>query len=336
MKKSMTNISSIFSLRAIAVILVVLFHLKPKFFLNGFVGVDIFFVISGYLITKIFDDKNFSIRKEYFSRRIKRIFPSLIVVVFFSLILGFFILSPNHFQDLLNQAKYSLIGLSNFYFYFNTDYFGIEGMFRPLLHLWTIGLEIQFYLFFPLLIFLSNFFKFNLKKIVLIIFILLIFLNYLNKLYIDQNHNLFFYLHLRFYEFLFGSIAFFYKDLLKKILPSFSIYLAYLILIMMFTNLNLFNINLFFIEILPISFATIIIIIKGDINKKLINNFLLKYIGKISYSIYLVHYPIIVFYKYIFVNNLNHWDFLLQIIIILFASAASFFFVESRFYDFKK
>ena len=102
----MQNIKAINSLRGYAVLVVVLFHLNQEIFINGFIGVDIFFVLSGFLIAKVvanYSKERKTFFKFYFKKRIQRIFPGLIALCFSSLLFGFFILSPNHYNELQEQ-----------------------------------------------------------------------------------------------------------------------------------------------------------------------------------------------------------------------------------------
>ncbi len=145
-------------LRAIAVVAVVLFHFCVEPFGAGFVGVDIFFVISGFLITRL-------IRKEivegrftftrFYIRRIKRIVPALLVVTVCSLAAGVVLLLPSDLEDLGRQAAYAVVGLSNFHFFFESGYFDRASEYLPLLHTWSLGVEEQFYLFWPALMILG-------------------------------------------------------------------------------------------------------------------------------------------------------------------------------------
>lgn len=145
-------------LRAIAVLLVVLFHAYPKAIPGGFIGVDIFFVISGYLITGILieslSNHRFSLR-EFYYRRIRRIFPALILVLLSCLIFGWFALLNDEYREL---AKHVLGGAgfySNLLLWSESGYFDSASNTKPLLHLWSLGIEEQFYLIWPVLVWLT-------------------------------------------------------------------------------------------------------------------------------------------------------------------------------------
>jgi peptidoglycan/LPS O-acetylase OafA/YrhL len=145
-------------LRAIAVIAVVLFHAFPKVLPGGFVGVDAFFVISGYLITSIIvgglDGEGFSFA-DFYARRVRRLFPALIVVLVATLAAGFWILLPSALASLAKNATASAFFSANLMLWSETGYFDIEAKLKPLLHLWSLGIEEQFYLAWPLALWLT-------------------------------------------------------------------------------------------------------------------------------------------------------------------------------------
>jgi peptidoglycan/LPS O-acetylase OafA/YrhL len=144
-------------LRAIAVLLVVNFHAFPEAMAGGFIGVDIFFVISGFLITGIIareiDHQRFSL-VAFYNRRIRRIFPALIVVLFAALVLGWLWMLPAAYAQLSADVFASAAFFSNIALLMQSGYFDIESSKKPLLHLWSLGIEEQFYLFWPLILML--------------------------------------------------------------------------------------------------------------------------------------------------------------------------------------
>ena len=145
-------------LRAIAVLLVVYYHGFPNLFRGGFIGVDIFFVISGFLITGIIArelyEKRFSL-VEFYERRIRRIFPALIVVLSVVLVLGWLWLLPNAYAQLSSDVFASAAFAANIALMLQSGYFDVEGAKKPLLHLWSLGIEEQFYLAWPLILMLA-------------------------------------------------------------------------------------------------------------------------------------------------------------------------------------
>jgi peptidoglycan/LPS O-acetylase OafA/YrhL len=156
----MTNISRAYrpdvdGLRALAVLAVVAFHAFPEYLTGGFVGVDVFFVISGFLIAGITLDEactsTFSL-KRFYARRVRRICPALVLVLFASVFAGWFLLLPTEFERLGRQLFASATFVSNIYFWFQSGYFSPDARTFPLLHLWSLGVEEQFYIVWPLIV----------------------------------------------------------------------------------------------------------------------------------------------------------------------------------------
>jgi peptidoglycan/LPS O-acetylase OafA/YrhL len=143
-------------LRAIAVSAVVIHHAFPQFFHGGFIGVDIFFVISGYLISSIILDNlaqgKFSFT-DFYARRVKRIFPALFLVLACTLAYGWYVLTPNEYKALGRHTVAGSFFLSNFAFWQEAGYFDASAVEKPLLHLWSLAIEEQFYIFWPLILF---------------------------------------------------------------------------------------------------------------------------------------------------------------------------------------
>ena len=166
MNDKLKYIPEIDGLRAIAVILVVFYHLKIPFFSGGFLGVDIFFVISGYLITKIiyhnYDNKNFNFFN-FLIKRIKRLFPALLFVLLIVVSFGYLILSPVDYVKVAKSAISSFFFISNFYYWSESNYFDQINEFKSLVHTWSLGIEMSFYLIIPFIILFFK--KFNKKTI---------------------------------------------------------------------------------------------------------------------------------------------------------------------------
>ena len=142
-------------LRAIAVLAVVLFHAGFASVRGGYVGVDVFFVISGFLITGImlreFQTDSFSIAR-FYERRVRRIFPALVVTIVLTLAVGAALLSPEKFANLGRSTLAVAVFASNMFFWKQSGYFGPPAGQIPLLHTWSLAVEEQFYIAFPLLL----------------------------------------------------------------------------------------------------------------------------------------------------------------------------------------
>ena len=200
-------------LRAVACLAVVFYHAFPSCLPGGFIGVDIFFVISGYLISSILyrhlfnqDDPGRVHIVDFYSRRVRRIFPALILVLFTTFILGVLFLYPNEFKLVLKHIIGGSTYVSNFVLYNEADdYFNVDSKFKPLLHLWSLGVEEQFYLVFP--IFLWVIYKLRLNFVLsLTIFSIVSFVINYNAVKHGQVSKAFFMPWTRFWELSLGSV----------------------------------------------------------------------------------------------------------------------------------
>ena len=329
-------------LRAISVVSVIVFHLDKTFFPLGYLGVDIFFVISGYLITKIIvkelKNKRFSFIKFYL-RRVRRILPAFLIVLFTTLVVAFFFLLTADLKAFVESLLSSLGFFPNIYFWITGGYFGSNDELKPLLHLWSLGVEEQFYLFFPIVFFLifKNFSKLSYK----VLFILLIvFISYsLNIFFISKGHldPNFFLFPARIWQFGLGVIAAI-LPLLKFRNINYNSYITYLACILILLN---------FCKILPIlphatliSIGTALILYikieKSNFLFRLINFKVLIFTGLISYSLYLWHWPIISLIKYAKLGNLSSTDILVSLITTYLLASATWKFVEQPFLKSKK
>ena len=316
-------------LRAIAIFLVLFYHLDFSLFKNGFIGVDIFFVISGYLIThsiiREIEVNKFSIIS-FYHKRFRKIFPSLSVVLLTTLLLGLFLLPPPSLKELNESALATLLFFSNFLFHNQSGYFDTVAQLKPLLHTWSLAVEEQFYLIVPLFVIFNRSIKLF-YFLVIVIFFISMFLFF-------QNNNLslkFFLPQYRIWQICVGSLcAFFefYKYVFIKKLPKNFSYLGIILVIISLIFVNKIEWPNYRI-LLPIAGA-VLIILNNDQNK-ILKIYFLTFIGKRSYSIYLVHYPIISFATYYIGFKLSSYQIILVIILIFISSLILYSKVERYF-----
>jgi peptidoglycan/LPS O-acetylase OafA/YrhL len=194
-------------LRALAVLSVVSFHAFPNMLKGGFIGVDIFFVISGFLISTIIFENlerdSFSF-VEFYSRRIKRIFPALLLVLIACYTFGWFVLLADEYKQLGKHIAGGAGFVSNFLFWKESGYFDNAADTKPLLHLWSLGIEEQFYIVWPLLLWFAWKQRLNLLTITLTVLIISFALN-INKVH-SNVVAVFYSPQTRFWELLTGSV----------------------------------------------------------------------------------------------------------------------------------
>ena len=163
-------------LRALAVLPVIFFHAGFDLFSGGFIGVDIFFVISGYLITSLLikdiESKQFTILN-FYERRARRLLPALFVVMSFCTFLSFMWMLPNQMKDFSQSLFAVSFFTSNILFWRETGYFGDEALEKPLLHTWSLSVEEQYYIFFPIFLILA--WRYGRNRVMWIIIIMALF-----------------------------------------------------------------------------------------------------------------------------------------------------------------
>ena len=207
-------------LRAIAVISVIIYHADLQIFKGGYLGVDIFFVISGYLISKILiteqmNTKNISITN-FYQRRIRRIIPALLAMIIFSSCLGLLFLSPMELIEFSKSSLSSISFISNYFFYLSdVQYDAVDSLSKPLLHTWSLSVEEQFYIIFPFLIIFA--FKY-LKKNPLFLFLPIFFISLIMSEIGSHNFSdlNFYSIHSRFWELLTGFFIAYFEIFKKK------------------------------------------------------------------------------------------------------------------------
>jgi peptidoglycan/LPS O-acetylase OafA/YrhL len=321
-------------LRGVAVLAVVGFHAFPGIIPGGFIGVDIFFVISGYLITKIIlesQDKNGFSYSDFYSRRIRRIFPSLITVLLASMIFGWINLLPGEFVNLGKNIAASTVFLSNLLAYQELNYFSLSAETKPLLHLWSLGIEEQFYLVWPLIIAIAYKRKSKILWVAMFAFAISFTANIYSS---SSNLSLAFYMpQNRFWELLIGSLIALsprierFNGLINN--NQKSIVGAILLLL----GLCLINKERAFPGWWPLfpTLGTMLLISSGakaPINAKALSNRALVSIGLISYPLYIWHWPILSFLYISYNGTPPSWVRLLAVLVSLVLAWLTFLFIE--------
>lgn len=282
-------------LRAIAVLAVIIFHFNHEWLPGGFAGVDVFFVISGYLMTGIIfrgiECHNLNILKFYLARA-KRIIPALLVVCAIILIIGWFFFVPIDYADAAKHALSSIFFVSNFVYWSEAGYFDASSLDKVLLHTWSLSAEWQFYVIYPIALYFVSKFSSIEKTRLFVIFscvIGFIFCAYSTFVWASASYFL---LPARAWEMLLGGVA--YVRPSKRLSGKRSVEWAGIALILI-SYLFITDSTPWpgYMSAFPVLGAYLVI--QASCQSSLITaNPIFQYIGKISYSIYLVHWPVIV------------------------------------------
>jgi len=307
MSKSLNYRKEIDGLRAIAVLGVIIFHTSGdtdyQFWLSGgLVGVDIFFVISGYLISQIlFEQKSsgsLSLRNFYI-KRAKRIVPALLTVLVFSNLFAWLYFLPKDLIAFSHSSIASLLFYSNFWFFFEDSYTAQASALKPLLHTWSLSIEEQFYLLFPLvfIIYLSK------KVITKIIFGAFLASLILTVVFSESRPDATFFLpHFRAWELLLGTIALITRERTYSITSTtLNLILSLLGLTLIFGSMKILNASSpAYFKLLPCigTFLVLAFSTSNLITSKILSAKALRGFGLISYSLYLWHMPIWAFARY--------------------------------------
>lgn len=291
-------------LRALAVLPVLFFHAGFQTFSGGFVGVDIFFVISGYLITSILitelDSGTFSLLK-FYERRARRILPALCIVILVSAAAAYIIMLPDQWTNFLQSAISVIFFASNIFFWLKDDYFSAASEEMPLLHSWSLAVEEQYYILFPVIMLLL--WRFGRNPILCVIAILSM-LSFLSAEYGSRHYSSanFYLLFGRAWEIFAGSITAFYmsradRKIFNRPVHIFASWLGFFILC---CAIFLFDKNTPFpsaYAILPVLGTMLIIIFANNDNGigKILSAPVFVGVGLISYSLYLWHQPVFAF-----------------------------------------
>ena len=325
-------------LRAIAVISVIVNHFNKDILPSGFLGVDIFFVISGYVITSSLARRKskdfFEFISTFYARRIKRLIPALILfVLVISFLISFFSNNPN---TALKTGGTSLFGVSNFYLYKNSiNYFSESTELNPFTHTWSLGVEEQFYFIFPFLIWATGFArhkKDSYKNLFLIILVLsIISLTLFIYLSPVNQPAAYFLMPSRFWEMATGCLVFIKAK--KRVNSQKSLFnidpLFFLIAIILIMFLPISYSVISTISIVTLS-SILIYYLREDSNIfKFLSNKILVSIGLMSYSLYLWHWGVISISRWTI--GIYWWSIPFQIVLIFILSKLSYKLIELPF-----
>lgn len=327
-------------LRALAVLPVILFHAGFETFSGGFIGVDVFFVISGYLITSIIlgemERGSFKLI-HFYERRVRRILPPLFLVMSISLVFAWLWIMPRDLQDFGQSLVATTLFSSNILFWLESGYFDTSTELKPLLHTWSLAVEEQYYILFP--VFIMAVWKYGQKAIISIL--LLVFVASLSLAhwgaYIDQSAT-FYLLPTRMWELAIGALAAFYlKHKRHEFSPLFSVQLASIL------GLSLIVFAIFAYDentpypslyaLVPTLGTALIILfsVKGSVTHIVLNHKAIVGMGLLSYSAYLWHQPLFAFARYKSQTELSDGFILWLCALVLPLSYLSWRFVENPF-----
>lgn len=298
------------AVRAYAILGVILYHFDFTFVNGGFAGVDVFFVISGFLMASIImqrlDKGEFNLI-DFYLARCRRIIPPLLVLCFVISVFGFFYLSPPDYEQLKRHLVSSIGFYSNYIYWLESGYFSSASKEKWLLHTWSLSVEWQFYIILPLcLVVLYKIFN---KKTLLTLSTIFVLIGYVTSIYASSKFPSpnFFFLPTRFWELLIGLCLYFLASEYWKVKNErIECYIFYLGVGLIFITYIAFDSTTpwpGFYTFLPI-LATCLIILANNQTSSLVNLSPIQFLGKISYSLYLWHWPIAVLMYYLELNTI--------------------------------
>lgn len=314
-------------LRAIAVLSVVIFHFNKDYLPGGFAGVDVFFVISGYLMTSIIfrglEHNNFSIIS-FLKARAKRIIPALTIMILALLIIGFLCLEPLTYRLIGKHALSSLLFISNYIYSIESGYFDLGSHDKFLLHTWSLSVEWQFYIIYPMvLLLISKLASINTIKKVIVLFTLLSFV--LSCIYTRTHpESSYFMLYTRAWEMMLGGIAYIYP--LRRIENNGRCCEIMGVAIIIFSFFIISESTPWpgYMAAIPV-FGAYLCIVSNNRNS-ILSNKIFQQLGLWSYSIYLIHWPIIVLFHKVNIKI----EFVTFFLITVILSATLYYFVEKK------
>ena len=322
-------------LRAVAVLAVVIYHAFPKALPGGFVGVDIFFVISGYLISgilfKSLSNGTFSFA-EFYSRRIRRLFPALVTMFFLTLFAGYYYLLSDEFEQFGKHVAASCVFIQNNTLLKESGYFDSAAELKPLLHLWSLAVEEQFYIFFPPLLILLWRKKWPITSILAAFLLISFFANLVMSA--KDSASDFFLTPYRCWELMAGAMLA-WRHFSKGQDTRFgNFYSIFGLLLITFSLIWLDKSNLYpgWRAIFPVT-GTVLLIAAGPgptINRWLLSNPISIWVGLISYPLYLFHWPALSFLRILKGEHPSSVSILLAVGLSFALAALTYYFVEKK------
>jgi peptidoglycan/LPS O-acetylase OafA/YrhL len=326
-------------LRAIAVLVVVFNHAGFSIFSGGYIGVDIFFVISGFLITTIIAREiradEFTLLK-FYERRIRRILPALAVMVVFALLASALLYDSGRFKSFAKSLLATMLFYSNINFWDEAGYFDAPSLLKPLLHTWSLAVEEQFYIVYPLFMYAIHTWARKFEKLILCIVGLVSLALAIYMVNTNDASSAFYLAHMRAWELLVGGLLalnIFPATTNKGINTALGLTGALMIAVPVFqyTDQTPFP---GLSAVLPV-LGTALIIYSNMTEKSPAGKFLglapMVFIGQISYSLYLWHWPLFIFTEYYIIRPLTGLELSLLLVVIFAVSALSWRFVETPF-----
>jgi peptidoglycan/LPS O-acetylase OafA/YrhL len=325
-------------LRAVAVLSVVIFHLSKSALPGGYLGVDIFFLLSGFLITSIIwhevQDGAFSIAK-FYDRRIRRIMPAMLVVLFASTIVALLLLLPTDLMGYSRSLLATLAFVANVYFWRDTDYFSRAAEEKPLLHLWSLSVEEQFYIFFPIvLVLLARWWRRGIMPMVVLLTVGSLIAN-IFLVSRGGGSPAFFLLPTRAWELGLGAVLALlpaHTNLQSTKAHLVSVFGGILILVGIASPHMVLQISPYIPVAFPAVLGAALLIFAGREASPFFNRLLslrgCVWIGLISYSLYLWHWPIVVFSRYYLTREFSDFEMWLALGVMFICAIGSWHFVE--------
>ncbi len=317
---------------------VVFYHIGLAWFPGGFIGVDVFFVISGFLITGLLlqtiEEERFSLL-DFYQRRIRRIFPALFAAYFFSFVAGIFIFLPNDMMEVGRSIGASAVFISNILFYQETGYFDGPTHLKPLLHTWSLSVEEQFYIFWPLLLLALSWLG-NRRAFIGTLLIAIVSFGLAQWILSSDSKAAFYLLPFRAWELLIGAlVAMIAAHIrLSKGLAEVTSFIGIVLIVgsvvlltdqMPFPGLNAAY------ACVGTAFVILATTHHTTITGQALSLRPMVLIGLISYSLYLIHWPIIVFWRYAKGGDISANSGIAIVMISIVAAALMWRFIEQPF-----